>query len=112
MGITVHVEMNRRPDDTGTPSGGKKTAAGDASRILGVPMAGSITRRQRRGGQRHGARVELLLHCVFRLLRHLDELIEVLLHARFLGKRIESSLAIRRNRKAACGQARRRLWDL
>jgi len=50
-------------------------------------MGGSITRRLKRGSQRHGARVKILLHGVVRLLRHLDELIEVLLHARLLGKR-------------------------
>jgi len=49
-------------------------------------MGGGITWRPKRGGHRHGARVELLLHGVFRLVRYLDELIEVLLHARLVGK--------------------------
>jgi len=49
-------------------------------------MGGSITRRPKRGGQRHSALVELLLYGVFRLVRYLDEFIKVLLHTRLLGE--------------------------
>jgi len=79
---TRHVEMKRRPDDTGTPSSGKKPAARHTSRVLSTPMGGSITQRSKRGGQRHGAGVELLLHGVLRLVKYVNELVEVLLHAR------------------------------
>jgi len=49
-------------------------------------MGGGITPCPKRGSQRHGARVELLFLGVVHLVRYLDELIEVLLHARLLGK--------------------------
>jgi len=77
--------MKRRPDNTGTPSGGKKPAARDTRRAFSTPMGGGISRRPKRGSQSHGSCVELLLYGVFRLVRCLDELIKVLLHARLLG---------------------------
>jgi len=49
-------------------------------------MGGGITRRPKGGSQRHCACVELLLHGVFRLVRCLYELIEILLYARLLRK--------------------------
>ena len=79
--------MTGRPDNTGTPSGGKQPAARDASRVLSAPMGGSITRRPKGGSQRQCASVEFLLHGVFRRASCLDELLEVVLHARLLGKR-------------------------
>jgi len=59
--------------------------ARDASRVLSTPMGGGVTRRPKGGFQRHCACVEVLLHGVFRLVRCLDELIEVLFHTRILG---------------------------
>jgi len=78
--------MTGRPDYTGTPSGEKKPAARDTSRVLRTPMGGGITGRPKRGGQSHGARVEALLHDVFRLVRYLEVFIKVLLHTRLLGE--------------------------
>jgi len=53
---------------------------------MSMPIGEGSSRRPKREGKRHGTRVKLLFHDVFSLVRCLDEIIAVLLHARFLGK--------------------------
>jgi len=71
-------------------------------------MGGGTTRHPKGGSKRQCAGVKRLLHGVFHLVSCLDELIDLLLHARLLGKGHDNSVAERRDRKTASGQARRR----